>query len=57
MSDEQLLEQLLVLSENFELANSLLTSIYAFIAFFVILVVGGVVVYFILRPLWFFISR
>ena len=37
--------------------NHLLTSIYSFIAFGFVLLVGGFIVYIILKPLWFFIKK
>lgn len=43
--------------ELLEHQNHLITSIYSFIAYFFILVVGGFVVYIMLKPLWFFIKK
>lgn len=43
--------------ELLEHQNHLLTSIYSFFAYFFILVVGGFIVYIILRPLLFFVKK
>ncbi len=43
--------------EHLEHQSHLLTSIYSFIAFGFVLLVGGFIVYIILKPLWFFIKK
>ena len=37
--------------------NHLITSIYAFVAFVSIVVIGGFIVYIFLKPLWFFLRK